>query len=60
MIEKRNRKFLNAKDISTLLDISISSSYRIIKKLNCELEEMGKITLAGKISKRYFEEKIYM
>ncbi|UUV17559.1 helix-turn-helix domain-containing protein [Fusobacteria bacterium ZRK30] len=60
MIKREEKKFINAKEVADSLDISVSSSYRIIKKLNCELEEMGKITLAGKVSRRYFEEKIYM
>jgi predicted transcriptional regulator len=60
MIEKKESRFFGAKEISQMLDISESSAYRIIKKLNVELRDMGKITLSGKISKRYFEEKIYM
>lgn len=60
MVESRNCKFFNAKDIAMLLEISESSAYRIIKNLNSELKKMEKITLAGKISRRYFEEKMYM
>lgn len=57
--ELENR-FLSAKDVSTILSISLTSAYRIIKKLNQELEEAGKIIIPGKISKRYFEEKTYL
>lgn len=53
-------KFLKAKDVSTILQVSESTAYRIIKQLNHELEEKGKIIIPGKISKRYFEEKMYM
>jgi hypothetical protein len=53
-------KFLNAKDVSTILQISESSAYRIIRQLNDELKKQGKIIIPGKVSKRYFEEKIYM
>lgn len=60
MIEKKESKFFGAKDIAEILNVSESSAYRIIKKLNAELEGMGKITLSGKISKRYFEEKVYI
>jgi transcriptional antiterminator len=60
MVEKQESKFLNAKDIAVILDVSESSAYRIIKKLNAELMNHGKIVIAGKISRRYFEEKIYM
>lgn len=60
MVEKQESKFLNAKDVSSILDISESSAYRIIRRLNEELTKQGKIVIAGKISKRYFEEKVYM
>ena len=60
MVEKKESKFFTAKDVAELLDISESSAYRIIKKLNDELVDQGKITIAGKISKRFFEEKVYM
>ena len=53
-------KFLTAKHVADLLDISKSSAYRIIKKLNSELENDGKIIIAGKISSRYFYEKVYL
>lgn len=53
-------KFLKAKDVSMILQVSESTAYRIIKQLNNELEEKGKIIIPGKISKRYFEEKMYM
>ena len=42
-----------------LLEISKASAYRIIKKLNTELSSMGYITLGGKVSKKYFDEKYY-
>ncbi len=60
MVEKKVSKFFNAKDVAEILDVSESSAYRIIRKLNQELEEQGKIVIPGKISKRYFEEKVYM
>ena len=53
-------KFLSAEEVATVLNVSISSAYRIIKRLNAELEALGKIVIAGKISRRYFEEKVYM
>lgn len=53
-------KFLSAKKVSELLDISETSAYRIVKKMNDELKKQGKIVIPGKISKRYFEEKTYI
>lgn len=55
-----NIKFLSAKDVSTILGISVTSAYKIIKSLNNDLQKQGKIVISGKISKRYFEEKVYL
>lgn len=52
--------FLTAEDVAQILLISKVSAYRLIKKLNEELKSQGKITISGRISKRYFEEKIYL
>lgn len=34
-------------------------SYKIIKELNEELEKMGYKTLAGRVSRKFFNEKFY-
>ncbi len=57
MIEKN---FLTAKDVATILNISTATAYRKIKLLNEELRKKGKIVIAGKISRRYFEERTYI
>lgn len=59
-MKKVESRFMKAQDVADTLSVSISSAYRIIKKLNNELNEQGKITVPGKISKRYFEEKTYI
>jgi len=59
-VKKVESRFMKAQDVADTLSVSISSAYRIIKQLNNELNEQGKITVPGKISKRYFEEKTYI
>ncbi|WP_034602490.1 helix-turn-helix domain-containing protein [Clostridiisalibacter paucivorans] len=53
-------RFYNAEDVANILDVSLSSAYRIMKRLNKELEEKGFITVAGKISRKYFEMKVML
>lgn len=53
-------KFLGAEEVAKIMDVSPVTGYRIIKKLNDELKAQGYITVAGKISKRYFYEKVYI
>lgn len=51
-------KFLRANDVAQILQISRTSAYRIIKTINDELEKKGKIVLKGRVSARYFNEKV--
>ena len=51
--------FLNANDVAECMDISVPMAYKIIKKLTDELSSRGFITISGKVSKTYLEEKIY-
>lgn len=59
-MEINENKFLTAKDVAVIIRSSEATAYRIIKNMNFELKKKGKITIPGKISKRYFEEKIYL
>ena len=58
-IQRIEKMFYDAKDISGLLNVSKSSAYRIIKQLNTELDDKGYITIRGKVNKQYFERKLY-
>ncbi len=54
------KRFLTASDVAEILCVSRSTAYRIVKKLNEELEKSGKLTVAGRVSARYFFEKTYL
>lgn len=46
-------------DVCKLMGVGRTTAYRLMKKLNAELEEKGYITIAGRISKQYFHERTY-
>ncbi len=54
-----NKRFLNVNDVSDYLGVSIPMAYKIIRRLNDELIVQGYITVAGRVSRTYFEKKIY-
>ena len=56
MTEKR---FLNANDVAEFMDVSVPMAYKIIRRLNTELQEKGYLTVSGKVSRIFFEEKTY-
>ncbi len=53
------KTFLRVGDIAKELDISESSAYKIMRQLNAELKEKGYITVAGRVNRKYFYERIY-
>ena len=54
-----NKRFLNVNDVAAFMGISVPMAYKIIRRLNDELSAQGFITVAGKVSRRYFEQKVY-
>ena len=41
------------------LEVSVPYAYKIIRKLNEELESQGYLTVKGRINRDYFYERIY-
>lgn len=61
-----NRKMLTEKavvigvnEVVEALGCSKGKAYEVIRMLNAELEEKGFITFTGKVSERYFHERVY-
>lgn len=54
-----SKRFLNASDVANFMGISVPMAYKIIRRLNDELSAQGFITVAGKVSRCYFEKKVY-
>lgn len=50
--------FMHVDDVAQELGVSKSYAYKIVKKLNDELREKGYLTISGRISKKYFMEKL--
>ena len=51
--------FMDSHDIIEITGMSEAYAYKLIKQLNKELEEKGFITIRGRVSRQYFEERIY-
>lgn len=55
----KEKIYYTADDIVELLGVAKPTAYKIIQQLNKELKEQGYIVVAGRISKRYFDERYY-
>jgi len=51
-----NEKFLEVGDMMQILGISRSAAYKLMRQI---LEKKGYIVIRGKVSRKYFEERIY-
>lgn len=56
---KQERWYYTAKEVMDILGISRSKAYKLVKELNEELSAEGYIVTAGKISKKFLNERLY-
>jgi ribosomal protein S25 len=54
-----NKRYLTASDVAAFMGVSLAMAYKIIRRLNEELAAMGYLVVSGRISRSYFEKKIY-
>lgn len=59
VVKGMNEKFLEVGDVMQILGISRSAAYKLMRQINSELEKKGYIVIRGKVSRKYFEERIY-
>ena len=48
-----------ANELAEMLGVSVGHAYKLIRKLNQELEKEGFLVIAGKVPRRYFEKRWY-
>ncbi|CAM4070809.1 DNA-binding protein [Listeria monocytogenes] len=54
-----NDLFISAGEVAKITGMSKPYAYKLIQKLNKELEKKGYCTIRGKVSKKYLEEQFY-
>ena len=50
--------FLRVEEVAEEMEVSKSYAYKIVQRLNRELESMGYLTVAGRVNRQYFMEKV--
>jgi len=51
--------FMTVQEVAKELNVSQSYGYKLIRKLNEELEKKGMITIPGRVNRQYFNERLY-
>ena len=50
--------FMCVDEVATELGVSKSYAYKVVQKLNKQLKDMGYLTIAGRVNKKYFEKMV--
>ena len=52
-------RYYRVDDVMAMMQVKETKAYAIIRELNNELKEKGKIVINGRVPKKYFDERIY-
>ena len=58
-MEENNKIYITANELAEMVGVSVGHAYKLIRKLNQELEKEGFLVIAGKVPRRYFEKRWY-
>lgn len=53
-----NKYMMNAREVAAALDVKLGMAYKLIRLWNAELNAQGKLTIRGKINRKFFERKL--
>ena len=51
------KNYLSVDEVAHVMGISKSYAYKIVRKLNAELDKLGFLTVSGRINRQYFMER---
>ena len=51
------QSFMRVEEVAQVLGISKSHAYKIVHQLNKELKAKGYLTIAGRVNRKYFQER---
>ena len=54
----KGTNFMGVDDVAQELGVSKSYAYKIVRELNTELKAKGYLTVTGRVSKKFFMEKL--
>lgn len=53
------KPYMTVEEVKEVIGCGEGLAYKIIRNLNAELKAKGYLTITGKVSRAYFEEKVY-
>lgn len=53
-----NGMFMRVDEVAKELGVSVPYAYKVIQRLNAELQEKGRLTISGRVNRNFFYEKL--
>ncbi len=60
MIAAEGRYMMTAAEVAAALGVKMGMAYKLIRVWNQELAAQGKLTIRGKVNRKYFESKLHI
>lgn len=54
----QEKAFLTVEEVAEEMSVSKSYAYKIVRQLNREMEQLGWITVRGRVNANYFRERV--
>lgn len=54
----KNKTFITVQEVADELCVSKSYAYKVVKQLNEELQQLGYLTVNGRVNAQYFQKKL--
>lgn len=58
-MESLQTVFMRADEVAEVMSISKSYAYKVIRRLNKEVEDKGFLTMQGRIDRKFFYDQFY-
>ena len=54
----QDKTFMSVQEVADEIGVSKSYAYKVVKQLNTELEQLGYLTVQGRVNTQYFRKKV--
>ena len=58
-MERKEKMFLRAEDVAKIMEVSVPYAYKLIRRMNRELEDKGCFVMSGRIDSKFFFDHFY-
>ena len=53
-----NKNFMTVEEVAQELGVSKSYAYKIVRELNAEMQNLGYLTVSGRVNTNFFRKKL--